>query len=159
MNFLSEEDNLQKPPVTIITGENGTGKTIIMDALRGMLFGSASQLERNIIRNENDFSVSLEFNAGNKKERLSSSESAGKNQFRLNSPDLAKRFMLNQQPDATWNWVIDYWTSQLSAGSFEVKNLVAPIAENIYTNALDGIQKNVETAQLICFFDYLRTSK
>jgi len=67
--------------------------------------------------------------------------------------------MQHQQPDATWNWVIDYWTSQLSAGSFEVKNLVAPIAENIYADALDGIQKNVEAAQLICFFDYLRTSE
>jgi len=65
INFLAEEDNLQKPPVTIITGENGTGKTIIIDTLRGVLFGSASQLERNIIRNENDFSVSLQFKAGN----------------------------------------------------------------------------------------------
>jgi len=158
INFISEEDDIQKPPVTIITGENGTGKTIIIDAIRGLLFANTHHLERNIIRNDSDFSVSLKFVADNKTELLSSSESADKNQFQLNSYRLSKRFLANQKPDATWNWVVDYWTSGLSTDSFEVRNLVAPVPENIYTNSLDGIQKNVEVAQLICFFDYLKTS-
>ncbi|RLC09353.1 MAG: hypothetical protein DRI57_22275 [Deltaproteobacteria bacterium] len=72
INFISEEDNTQNPPVTIITGEDGTGKTIILDAIRGLLFGNVYSLERNIIRDTNDFSVSLEFVTDTKKEIISS---------------------------------------------------------------------------------------
>jgi predicted ATP-binding protein involved in virulence len=157
INFISEEDNIQKPPVTIITGENGTGKTIVLDAIRGLLLATY-QLERHIIRNDNDFSVSLKYAIDNKTEHLSCSELTQKNQFQLNSDKFRNRFLANQEPDATWNWVVDYWTSKLSTDSFEVKNLVAPIPENLYVNSLDGIQKNVEVAQLICFFDYLKNS-
>lgn len=157
INFISEEDNIQKPPVTIITGENGTGKTIVLDAIRGLLLATY-QLERHIIRNDNDFSVSLKYAIDNKTEHLSSSELTQKNQLKLNSDKFRNRFFANQKPDITWNWVVDYWTSKLSTDHFEVKNLVAPIPENLYVNSLDGIQKNVEVAQLICFFDYLKNS-
>ena len=157
INFISEEDNIQKPPVTIITGENGTGKTIVLDAIRGLLLATY-QLERHIIRNDNDFSVSLTYATDNKTERLSCSELTQKNQLKLNSDKFRNRFLANQEPDASWNWVVDYWTSKLSTDRFEVKNLVAPIPENLYVNSLDGIQKNVEVAQLICFFDYLKNS-
>ncbi|MCP4353060.1 MAG: AAA family ATPase [Desulfobacterales bacterium] len=156
INFISEEDNIQKPPVTIITGENGTGKTIITDAIRGLL--GKYNLERNIIRNNNDFSVSLEYAVDNETKVLSSSKLVDNYNFHLNSHALLNRFITNQKPDATWNWVCDYWTSRLSSDSFEAKSLVAPIPENIYVNSLSGIQKNVEVAQLICFFDYLKTS-
>jgi len=157
INFISEEDNIQKPPVTIITGENGTGKTIVLDAIRGLLLATY-QLERHIIRNDNDFSVSLKYAIDNKTEHLSCSELRQKNQLKLNSDKFRYRFLANQKPDITWNWVVDYWTSKLSTDHFEVKNLVAPIPENLYVNSLDGIQKNVEVAQLICFFDYLKNS-
>jgi predicted ATP-binding protein involved in virulence len=157
INFISQEDNIQKPPVTIITGENGTGKTIILDAIRGLLLATY-QLERHIIRNNNDFSASLKYVTDNKTERLSCSELTQKNQLKLNSDKFINRFLANQEPDATWNWVVDYWTSKLSLDSFEVKNLVAPNPENLYVNSLSGIQKNVEVAQLICFFDYLKNS-
>jgi predicted ATP-binding protein involved in virulence len=158
INFISEEDNIQKPPVTIITGENGTGKTIVLDAIRGLL--ATYQLERHIIRNDNDFSVSLKYATDNKTERLSCSELTQKNQLKLNSDKdkFRNRFLADQKPDASWNWVIDYWTSKLSTDGFEVKTLVAPIPENLYVKSLDGIQKNVEVAQLICFFDYLKNS-
>ena len=59
----------------------------------------------------------------------------------------------------SWNWVINYWTSKLSTDSFEVKNLVVPVLENLYINSLSGIHQNIEVAQLICFFDYLKTSE
>ena len=40
-------------PVTIITGMNGTGKSIIIDAIRAALSGQP--LERNIVANTEDF--------------------------------------------------------------------------------------------------------
>jgi predicted ATP-binding protein involved in virulence len=159
INFISEEDNLQKPPVTIITGENGTGKTIVLDAIRGLLLAN-KKLERDILRNSNDFLVSLRYATDNNIALLSSSKIERNNQLQLNSYKFKNRFLTNtnQETDATWDWVVDYWTSKLSTDSFAVKNLVAPIPENVYVNSLNGIQKNVEVAQLICFFDYLKSS-
>lgn len=35
-------------PVTILTGENGTGKSIILDAIRALLLGENSAIERRL---------------------------------------------------------------------------------------------------------------
>ena len=43
-------ENNQKPPITIITGENGTGKTIILDTIRKM-FLKDYENGRDICRN------------------------------------------------------------------------------------------------------------
>jgi predicted ATP-binding protein involved in virulence len=37
--------------------------------------------------------------------------------------------------------------------------LVAPVVENLYVNALSGVHQNAQVTQLICFFDYLRSSE
>ena len=39
-----------------------------------------------------------------------------------------------------------------------MKNLVAPKPEDYLLNSLNGIQPNIEVTQLICFFDYLKSS-
>lgn len=51
MEFPTERDSDGKLPVTIITGENGTGKTIILDAIRGILKG-IHKIERDITSDE-----------------------------------------------------------------------------------------------------------
>ena len=47
-----------KLPVTLITGENGTGKSIIIDSLR-MLFKGVWGIERNIIADQHDFRMAM----------------------------------------------------------------------------------------------------
>ena len=47
-----------KFPVTLITGENGTGKSIILDSLR-MLFKGVWGIERNIIADQHDFRMAM----------------------------------------------------------------------------------------------------
>lgn len=47
-----------KLPVTLITGENGTGKSIILDSLR-MLFKGVWGIERNIIADQHDFRMAM----------------------------------------------------------------------------------------------------
>ncbi|WP_434043330.1 MULTISPECIES: AAA family ATPase [Sorangium] len=42
-------------PVAIITGENGTGKTILLDAVRGLFGNHYGRLERAIWRNGTPF--------------------------------------------------------------------------------------------------------
>ena len=158
-------DNNKKPPITVITGENGTGKTIILDAIRGLLLGHYGKIERNIIRDENDFFIDASFSFPQKE-----------NDFLKFAPDISiqttkvtKQFRfqttndnINQKfgnPDiAKERWIANYWTSRLPTDNFELKNLVAPKPENYLINALNGIQPNIEVTQLICFFDYLKSS-
>ena len=47
-----------KLPVTLITGENGTGKSIILDSLR-MLFKGVWGIDRNIIADQHDFRMAM----------------------------------------------------------------------------------------------------
>ncbi|MEI6141511.1 MAG: AAA family ATPase [Mariniphaga sp.] len=159
IDFIAKDDNMSKPPVTIITGENGTGKTIILDTIRALFLGDAYKMERNIVRKEEDFSCSMTLFNGQKSEVISSNKLGSDNRLELNRHGLRTRFFINQKYDSSWNWVINYWTSKLSTDSFEVKNLVVPVLENLYINSLSGIHQNIEVAQLICFFDYLKTSE
>lgn len=46
LEFPTEKDSEGRLPVTIITGENGTGKTMILDAIRALLLGESGILER-----------------------------------------------------------------------------------------------------------------
>jgi len=143
-------------PTTIITGENGTGKTIILDAIRTLFLGELDKIERNIIRKNNNYSNILFLNDNLKETKLVSYENDIENVF---DSYLSKRFSKPELLKKDWNWVIDYWTSKLSTDSFEIKNFVAPNYNELYVNSLSGIHQNIETTQLICFFDYLRTSE
>ena len=165
IDFISEENNIKKPPITIITGENGTGKTIILDAIRGILLGSYNQIERNIVRNENDFLIKANFKIPHKENELFKFSSDislqtekidRNNRFLITNNNLSKRFT---QSDADNSFFItNYWTSRLASDSFNLKNLVATKPENYLVNSLNGIQPNIEVTQLICFFDYLKSS-
>src|SRR5689334_12101054 len=57
IQFATGDDGA--PPVTILTGENGTGKTIVLDAIRGMFGGTYARLERPIHRAGVSFRVAL----------------------------------------------------------------------------------------------------
>ena len=151
-----------KPPVVIITGENGTGKTIILDAIRALFLSNykIQKIGRDIVRSSDDHLAKLTIENQSKIETISSSKLDKKPGLKLDSHNnLINRFSQNSQPDSTWNWVIDYWTSKSSSDSFNLTNLATPIIENVYKEALDGVQKNVEASQLICFFDYLKSSE
>lgn len=151
-----------KMPVTIITGENGTGKTIVLDAIRGLLLGVHRQgVFRNIIRNENDFFIktNLSFEGNNvlflETKRIEKYHTG----FRLhtNGNVFSSNFVKIVEKKPV-NWITNYWTSKTSHEDIKVTKLVAPVYEDYLVNSLDGIQKNVEVAELICFFDYLKSS-
>jgi hypothetical protein len=57
------------------------------------------------------------------------------------------------------NWVINYWTSKLSTDDFNIKSIVAPAPQRYLVDSLSGIHQNIEVAQLICYFDYIRGSE
>ena len=158
-------DNIEKPPITIITGENGTGKTIILDAIRGLLLGRYGKIERNIARDENDFLIDASFSFPQKESDfykfdpdISIQTDKFNKHFRFITTNESINQKFSNQSIEKERWIINYWTSRLPTDNFELKNLVAPKPENYLINALNGIQPNIEVTQLICFFDYLKSS-
>lgn len=158
LDFVGMYNKLELPTVTIITGENGTGKSVIIDAIRGVLGGPQLNLERDIVADE-EFFISSEINFRDKKEKIVATRntlSKTTKSFLTNIPELNSKF--GNPSKNTSEWIVNYWTSKLSTDSFEIKQIISPKTNNYLVNALSGIHKNIEVTQLICFFDYLKGS-
>ena len=154
LEFIPENDDPVNPPVTIITGENGTGKTIILDAIRGVFMGHYTALERNIVRQGGDFEISLNVpSVGD----LRSTEIWSHNKRSLKTNDVGFNALFVNK-NSQGNWVVDYWTSKLATDSFDLNSLTAPEPENYLIGSLSGVHQNVEVTKLITFFDYLKSS-
>lgn len=79
INFISDENELDYPPVIIITGENGTGKSIILDAIRSLYMGIFENVEREITSND-DFEMNMKITI-NKTKKLDVISKSKQNQF------------------------------------------------------------------------------
>ncbi len=155
-----------KPSITIITGENGTGKTIVLDAIRNIILGQNTLPSRNIIR-ENDFLVNAEFIIGSEIYSLFTNEiwKNNKNSFVIKDK-VSNQHFLNFESYFGYNnnnakghkWITNYWTSKSDNQSFNLSNLQFIKPEDYLYNSLNGIQSNIEVVQLITYFDYLKSS-
>ncbi|MCE3075887.1 AAA family ATPase [Chryseobacterium gwangjuense] len=153
-----------KKQVTILTGENGTGKTIILDVIRGLLLGELNRksIKRKIAPNSG-FLSELDISISNKKLTISAQNYNDFYPFSFNSQisnnDLNLNLAFFSESHAKGNiWIANYWTSQNDNSSFNIQNLDFVKPEEYLLNALDGIQKNAETTKIITFFDYYKSS-
>ena len=154
------DDGSTASQVVLITGENGAGKSIILDAIRGMFGSNFVRLERDIRRRkaEEQAAISLVLEIEQQDTEFTSHE------FRQDSisphPTSVQGTPGSVQRTGTApNWVVDYWPSALSGGTYQVNTLVAPKHEQFLSGALQGQKKRENITQLICHFDYLRDSK
>lgn len=87
LDFPMELDSKGHFPVVIITGENGAGKSVILDSLR-LLFKGLWGIDRNIIADENDFvmSMTLDIDGTDKTIKADSFKTDG-NIFKLDTND------------------------------------------------------------------------
>lgn len=153
-----------KSQVTILTGENGTGKTIIIDAIRKMFMDSywAKQI-RPITRN-NDFRLELEMNFKNENLLLKTKQQEGDSEENLvvtrsnGMYNEISEIIRNPRVAKGNNWIINYWTSQNDHQPFHISSLDFIKPENYLSNVLDGIQQNAETTKIVTFFDYYKSS-
>jgi len=154
------EDDIQtaKQQVTIITGENGSGKTVIIDAIRYLMYGyNKPYEERNIVNDESNFRASLMYTTSKgvvdyiDSSKLMSNGSC----FELQKMSLMDKF--SDPSDENW-YMFDYWTSKLSTDSFNVLNITMPNHRAILNKSLSGIHSNQDVTQLIVYFDYMRSS-
>ena len=144
LTFIGEKDDQKRPPVTIITGENGTGKTIILDAVRAMFLGTYGNVERDIVRDFLIFSISLTIVYKGKQEELRSSGHNLKKQLFINENTLNPIFSSSGykqfRSQKNIDWIVDYWTSNLSSETFEIKSITSPDPEKFPLKMLSGIR-------------------
>lgn len=152
-----------KKQVTILTGENGTGKTIVLDAIRKMLLGD-NDLYKNVkrqIHRSLDFKIDLNLKIRDEIINLESSELTddGLVVLRNGNPYRIISFaFLDTKDQINKLWIANYWTSQNDDKPFHISSLDFIKPEEYLIGALKGFQKNAETTKIITFFDYYKSS-
>ncbi|GGK69977.1 AAA family ATPase [Rufibacter glacialis] len=158
LDFISNERELEYPPVICITGENGTGKSIILDAIRALFEGRFKSIEREIASAENFLiETNLIINESNK--IFSTSRKYERNEsFDTNDMNINQLFHSQFEPKYKKDFILDYWTSKLSNDSFSINSITTVEAKKYLDESLSGIHKNIDLSKLISFFDYLKDS-
>ena len=113
--------------VTILTGENGTGKTIVLDAIRKMLLGDSDlfgnvkrQINRNFL-----FNIYLNLEVEKEKIELESSEVTedGLEVLRNGIPyRIISHAFLDAKDQKNKLWIVNYWTSQNDDKPFHISS-------------------------------------
>jgi predicted ATP-binding protein involved in virulence len=159
LNFIENDEELQNPPVIILTGENGTGKTILLDAIRALLMGQFQGIERDIAAAPT-FSIASDMVFQGKTIAFSANHK-GTFGFQTNQMNINTAFNLHAPLSNAikTDFIFDYWTSKLSSDSFNVNNITALETKRYLGNVLSGIHKNEDVAKSMTFFDYLKDSR
>lgn len=145
-------------PVTIITGRNGAGKSIIIDAIRSALCGTG--IERNIVANNDDFKIEMSLNYDGSFKTMATSSFSGGHIQGVDWFGLGLLFLQGYKlPGKVYDWVVDYWSSKLPTDSFSLSTMNGIKNEQVLAGVLNGKKTNVELTNFICQIDYLRTSE
>ncbi len=163
MEFSADTD--KKPRIVLITGENGAGKSIILDAIRGMFGRQYCELEREIRRSQPTGEPGITLVLEKDGETVHLLASVFHDKWIEVSPSegyydrIANIPKQVQEGDYCPNWIADYWASGLTGGSYKIDTLSKWQHRNFLTNALQGRKTTSDITQLICHFDYLRDSR
>ena len=145
-------------PVTIITGRNGAGKSIIIDAIRAALGGMG--VERNIVAKDDDFKIEMSLNYDGAFKTMATSTFSNGEIKGLDWFGLSLYFHQGYKlPGKVFDWVVDYWSSKLPTDSFNLNTMSGIKNELVLAGVLNGKKTNVELTNFICQIDYLRTSE
>lgn len=162
LRFLDEPEDAV--PVAFITGENGTGKSIVLDAIRGLFGPLFAKLERRIDRQGSSFIIEADALVEGARFRMKSTAFHDDgNGFRPESPEHAEiRDVPTRVSGALVDcpsWIVDFWRPGITAGEFDIQSINRPNPRSSFRNSLQGTLHNTEVTELICFFDYLRDSR
>lgn len=144
-------------PVTIITGMNGAGKSIVIDAIRAALSGH--QLERDIVADINYFSIEMNVILNGNTQWLSTS-TLQNGYIQGVDYNIRRPLVIGYDvPGPVNNWVIDYWSSKSPSDSFKITNMTTIQHEKALMGVMLGNKSNLDLINFICHIDYLRTSE
>lgn len=159
LDFAS--DFKEAVPVTIITGMNGAGKSIIIDATRAA-FSGGDVLERNIVADSSDFIIEMEFEDYNGKQKVSTSHLDSNMQIQAATEynSITRPLRLGYEKSAKIHpWVIDYWSAKAPTDSFIIKNMANINHFDVMKDVMSGRKSNLDLVNFICQIDYLRSSE
>lgn len=156
IKFQNANDELKNRPEVIITGENGTGKSIVIDAIRGLL--SSYPIERDIVANHTDFKIRLLIESDKKELMLFESTQfvpGNKNHF-FTQIEAAS----SQRSDRdNLFFFADYWGPNISTDTFNIPHL-SPVKTDIkMKDLMEQMVQNSAINSFICYIDYLRGSE
>ena len=145
-------------PVNIITGVNGAGKSIIIDAIRAALCGG-EPVERDIVADASDFVIEMDVVLSGKDRHLKT-DKIESGHIKFADWDIARPLIYGyQSPRDTYSpWVIDYWSSRTATDSFLINSIGSIDHHKVLENALSGNSSNLQLTNFICNVDYLRSS-
>lgn len=157
LSFNTEKTETQEP-ITIITGVNGAGKSIIIDSIRAALSGE--NIGRNIVSDPNDFKITLNMDYDDKNYEYSVVKLTEGSIFSVNYKDLG-RFMKSGYtlPEPVHKWVIDFWSTAVPVDEFKIQNISNINHAKAFAGVMKGRKSNVELVNFICQIDYLRSSE
>lgn len=152
-------DEPEVVPVTFVTGENGTGKSIVIDAIRAAFGRHYGRLSRSIVRDGEACELNADLYDAKKIHHVHGNTTQGPRlHVRANELlELPNQLLL--WPNLAPKWVVDYWQSTLDTDSFQIEGLTRPEHKEFLVEALQGKQSNTSATQLICHIDYLRDSR
>ena len=154
--FPKEPDAVVSP-VTMITGLNGAGKSIVIDAIRVAL--GSGVVERNIIANDDDFNIGLEIERDGVSASYSTSSFSDGAVKWVDYMNINRIFMYGYEDHTTpANWVLDYWSSSPAVDSFKISSLTQLKHREALKDVLVGYRRNFDVSNFLCNIDYLRTS-
>lgn len=165
LDFATEFRKGKAEPVTIITGINSAGKSILIDAIRAAFCGM-SILERDIVADEKDYQIKMEYEENGEKEHYFTSSFDKNHSFVLNGSmeviDSAICKALREgynESDEVRPWVVDFWSAKTPTGSFQISNMMNINHRDVLKNAMSGVKSNIDLVNFICQVDYLRNSE
>ncbi len=124
--------------MTLITGENGAGKSILLDAIRGMFGLQYCELERPIWRKNVPFSVAMDVLFDGKQQRLTSREIGDGNSFARHSSNSSFHLApIHAQTQARPpEFITDFWRTTQATDSHDIQGFTFDVAKRIFELSL-----------------------
>lgn len=159
IEFATEcNETTGEQPVTIITGMNGAGKSIVIDAIRAALSGE--KLERDIVADVNNFSIEMNVILNEDRKHWFTSTLKDGHIKGVDYTNIGKPLTSGYDvPGVVGNWVIDYWSSKSPSDPFKITNMTNIRHEKALVGVMLGKKSNLDLINFICHIDYLRTSE
>lgn len=157
IDFAWENKPYGANPVTIITGMNGTGKSITIDAIRAALSGQ--HLERNIVAKPEDFFIEIDAVIEGEQRKLMTNKCSLGHIENADFTGIAKFLTYGySETESVKPWIIDYWSSRIPTDGFSINSIKAIDHKNFLKGVMLGKKSNVDLTNFLCHVDYLRSS-
>jgi hypothetical protein len=154
LQFLEDPDDPRT--VSFVIGENGTGKTMVLDAIRACFGPEFGDLDRPLGRPGADLAVSAELAVDGKLRPVEIRAATEPDwRSRAHGSWVGIEYFHARPP----RWVADHWRADVAHDSGRVDGIRPAEHRAMLHESLSGTPLNVDVTQLLCYLDYLRDSR